>query len=163
MPGWAWGLIGAVVGGAVADGLPEIGIDFGFFWNATLAIGLYTAAFVSEALRSGLNGVPVGQAEAARAVGMPFIQTMNNVVLPQAFRFVIPPMASVFIALAKNTSLVAVFGIAEAAYRMYGFFNAFASERLSIFIGISLGYIAIVSVISTVSHRLERRFRAVAR
>lgn len=144
-------------------GLPEIGIDFGFFWNATLAIGLYTAAFVSEALRSGLNGVPVGQAEAARAVGMPFLQTMNNVVLPQAFRLVIPPMASVFIALAKNTSLVAVFGIAEAAYRMYGFFNAFASERLSIFIGISLGYIAIVSVISTVSHRLERRFQAVAR
>lgn len=144
-------------------GLPEIGIDFGFFWNAVVAIGLYTAAFVSEAVRSGLNGIPVGQAEAARAIGMPFVPTMTNVILPQAFRFVIPPLASVFIALTKNTSLVAVFGIAEAAYRMYGFFNKFASEKFSIFIGIALGYIAIVAVISGVSHLLERRWRVVAR
>lgn len=144
-------------------GLPEVGINFGFFWNAVAAIGLYTAAFVSEALRSGLNGIPVGQAEAARAVGMPFIKTMNNVVLPQAFRLVIPPLASVFIALTKNTSLVAVFGIAEAAYRMYGFFNKFASEKISIFLGIALGYIVIVAVISTVAHRLERRWTVVSR
>src|SRR5690606_15807357 len=88
-------------------GLPEIGVDFGFFWNAVAAIGLYTAAFVSEAVRSGLNGIPLGQAEAARAIGMPFLPTMTNVVLPQAFRFVVPPLASVFIALTKNTSLVA--------------------------------------------------------
>ncbi|WP_313404688.1 amino acid ABC transporter permease [Aeromicrobium sp.] len=144
-------------------GLPEIGVDFGFFWNAVAAIGLYTASFVSEALRSGLNGVHVGQAEAARAVGMPFVLTMHHVVLPQAFRLVIPPLASVFIALAKNTSLVAVFGIAEAAYRMYGFFNKFASEKISIFLGIALGYIAIVAVISTVSHLLERRWKVAAR
>ncbi len=142
-------------------GLPEIGINFGFFWNAVAAIGLYTAAFVSEALRSGLNGIPVGQAEAARAIGMPFVKTMNNVVLPQAFRLVVPPLASVFIALTKNTSLVAVFGIAEAAYRMYGFFNKFASEKISIFFGIALGYIVIVAVISFVSHLLERRWTVV--
>ena len=144
-------------------GMPEIGVDFGFFWNAVVAIGLYTAAFVSEALRSGLNGIPVGQAEAARAVGMPFTQTMHHIVLPQAFRLVVPPLASVFIALTKNTSLVAVFGIAEAAYRMYGFFNKFASEKVSIFIGIAFGYIVIVAVISTASHLLERRWKVASR
>lgn len=144
-------------------GLPEIGIDFGFFWNAVLAIGFYTAAFVCEALRSGLNGIPVGQAEAARAVGMPFTQTMNHVILPQAFRLVVPPLASVFIALTKNTSLVAVFGLADAAYRMYGFFNKFATEMISIFIGTAFGYIVIVAVISLVAHRLERRWTVASR
>ncbi|MFO6453190.1 MULTISPECIES: amino acid ABC transporter permease [unclassified Aeromicrobium] len=144
-------------------GLPEIGIDFGFFWNITLAMGLYTAAFVCEALRSGLNGVPVGQAEAARAIGMPFTRTMGQVVLPQAFRLTVPPMASAFIALAKNTSLAAVFGIAEATFRMRGFLNTYATEMVQIFLGFALGYIVIVAVISAFATMLERRWTAVSR
>ena len=144
-------------------GLPEIGIDFGFFWNITLAMGLYTAAFVCEALRSGLNGVPVGQAEAARAIGMPFTRTMSQVVLPQAFRLTVPPMASAFIALAKNTSLAAVFGIAEATFRMRGFLNTYATEMVQIFLGFALGYIVIVAVISAFATMLERRWTAVSR
>ncbi|SKB03185.1 amino acid ABC transporter permease [Aeromicrobium choanae] len=144
-------------------GLPEIGIDFGFFWNITLAMGLYTAAFVCEALRSGLNGVPVGQAEAARAIGMPFTRTMSQVVLPQAFRLTVPPMASAFIALAKNTSLAAVFGIAEATFRMRGFLNTYATEMLQIFLGFAFGYIVLVAVISAFATMLERRWKVVAR
>lgn len=80
-----------------------------------LAIGIYTATYVAEVLRAGINTVPVGQAEAARAIGLPFGQVMTLVVLPQAFRSVVPPMMSVFIALLKNTTVAAGFAISELA------------------------------------------------
>ncbi|KQO38865.1 MULTISPECIES: amino acid ABC transporter permease [unclassified Aeromicrobium] len=140
-------------------GLPEVGIDFGFFVMITLAMGLYTAAFVTEAIRSGINGIGLGQAEAARSIGMPFSLTMTQVVLPQAFRLTVPPLASVFIALTKNTSLAAVFGIAEATFRMKGLSNDYASERIVIFLGIALGYIVIVELISFGASRFEKAWR----
>ena len=74
---------------------------------AICALGIYTATYVAETIRSGINTVPVGQAEAARAIGLTFGQVMSLVVLPQAFRSVIPPMMSVFIALLKNTTVAA--------------------------------------------------------
>ncbi|CAN5208666.1 amino acid ABC transporter permease [soil metagenome] len=140
-------------------GLPQLDIRFSFFTMVTMAMALYTASFVAEALRSGVNAVPVGQAEAARAIGLPFGQTMTQVVLPQSFRAVVPPMASVFIALAKNTSLASSFGIAEATARMDGLLNNNASARLEVFLGIALGYIIIVEVISGAAALLERRWR----
>ena len=139
-------------------GLPEIGIDFGFFIMITMAMGAYTAAFVAECIRSGVNGIPLGQAEAARSIGMPFSMTMSQVVLPQSFRLVVPPLASVFIALTKNTSLAAGFGIAEATFRSKGLFNDYATDRIPIFLGIALGYIIIVELISFGANRLERRW-----
>ncbi len=78
---------------------------------ATTALGVYTATYVAETIRSGVNTVPVGQAEAARALGLGFGQVMSLVVLPQAFRSVIPPMVSVFIALLKNTTVAAGFSV----------------------------------------------------
>ncbi|WP_417564705.1 amino acid ABC transporter permease [Microbacterium sp.] len=78
---------------------------------ATAALGIYTATYVAETIRSGVNTVPVGQAEAARAIGLGFGQVMSLVVLPQAFRSVIPPMVSVFIALLKNTTVAAGFSV----------------------------------------------------
>ena len=80
-----------------------------FFVVAMLGLSLYTAAFVCEAVRSGVNSVATGQAEAARSIGMDFTQSLRHVVLPQAFRSVIPPLTSTYIALAKNTSVVAIF------------------------------------------------------
>lgn len=139
-------------------GLPEIGISFGFFVMITMAMGIYTAAFVAEALRAGVNGIELGQAEAARSIGMPFSMTMTQVVLPQALRLVVPPLASVFIALTKNTSLAAVFGIAEATFRMRGLTNDYATERIVIFLGIALGYIIIVETISFGAALFERRW-----
>jgi glutamate transport system permease protein len=144
-------------------GLPEMGISFGFYWMITLAMGIYTASFVAEAIRSGVNGVALGQAEAARAIGMPFGMTMTQVILPQAFRLVVPPLASVFIALTKNTSLASGFGIAEAAFRQSGLIRDFPGDRWFIFGGIALGYIIIVEIISFGAARLERRWKAVAR
>ena len=120
---------------------------------------MYTSTFVCEALRAGVNSIPLGQAEAARSVGLGFTQTMQNVILPQAFRAVVPPLASVLIALTKNTSLCSVFGMAEATALMKGLLNDNTSQLWWIFVGIALGYIIIVEVISTIAGLLERRWR----
>jgi glutamate transport system permease protein len=88
------------------------------FRLAVLGLTAYHAAFVCEAVRSGINTVPVGQAEAARAIGLNFTQVLGLVVLPQAFRSVIAPLANVLIALTKNTTVAAAIGVAEAASLM---------------------------------------------
>ena len=88
------------------------------FRLAVLGLVAYHSAFVCEALRSGMNTVPLGQAEAARAIGLSFSQTLRLIVLPQAFRSVIGPLANVLIALTKNTTVAAAIGVAEAAYLM---------------------------------------------
>ncbi|MEV0740464.1 amino acid ABC transporter permease [Streptomyces sp. NPDC050549] len=88
------------------------------FRLALLGLIAYHAAFVCEAVRSGINTVPVGQAEAARAIGLSFSQVLRIVILPQAFRAVITPLANVLIALTKNTTVAAAIGVAEAAALM---------------------------------------------
>ena len=130
-----------------------------FYFTSVVALSLYTSAFVCEALRSGINAVPLGQAEAARAIGLPFIGAMRHVILPQAFRASVPPLASVQIALIKNTSVAAVFGVVDAVSRMGTTTNNFSSQRLGIFIMFALGYIVIVEAFAFLSYRLERRWR----
>jgi glutamate transport system permease protein len=93
-------------------------IDAVNFRLAVLGLVLYTASFVCEALRSGINTVPVGQAEAARALGLSFGQVLRLVVLPQAFRSSVVPLANVLIALIKNTTVAAAIGVTEAALLM---------------------------------------------
>ncbi|MFT7022537.1 MAG: glutamate transport system permease protein [Rhodococcus sp. (in: high G+C Gram-positive bacteria)] len=88
------------------------------FRLAVLGLSVYTASFVAESLRSGINTVPVGQAEAGRSLGMTFTQNVTIVVLPQAFRAVIGPLGSVLIALTKNTTIASVIGVAEASFLM---------------------------------------------
>lgn len=85
-----------------------------FRW-AVVMLSVYHAAFVCEALRSGINTVPVGQAEAARAIGLTFGQSLREVILPQAFRGAIAPLGSTIIALIKNTTVVAVIGVMDSA------------------------------------------------
>ncbi|MEU3688307.1 amino acid ABC transporter permease [Streptomyces narbonensis] len=88
------------------------------FRLAVLGLTAYTSAFVCEAVRSGINTVPLGQVEAARAIGLSFPQVLRIIVLPQAFRSVVGPLASVLIALTKNTTVAAAIGVAEAALLM---------------------------------------------
>nr|WP_202497912.1 amino acid ABC transporter permease [Streptomyces sp. SID5469] len=88
------------------------------FRLSVLGLIAYTSAFVCEALRSGINTVPVGQAEAARAIGLNFTQVLTLIVLPQAFRSVVGPLTNVLIALTKNTTVAAAIGVAEAAALM---------------------------------------------
>ncbi|MFD3943759.1 amino acid ABC transporter permease [Streptomyces sp. NPDC058579] len=102
-----------------------LGVDMGAkdfttinFRLAVLGLIAYTSAFVCEALRSGINTVPLGQVEAARAIGLNFPQVLRLIVLPQAFRSVVGPLANVLIALTKNTTVAAAIGVAEAALLM---------------------------------------------
>ena len=130
-----------------------------FLVKGVIALTIYTSAFVCEAIRSGINSVSLGQAEAARAIGLTFGATMTQVVLPQAFRATVPPLASVLIALAKNTSVAAAFGLAEATARMRGLTNNNADDRWLIFITFAIGYIIIVEIMSAGAISLERRWR----
>ncbi|HEX2175702.1 MAG TPA: amino acid ABC transporter permease [Nocardioidaceae bacterium] len=148
----------------VVEGLPSIGVRPTLSWLglgifetlAILTLTVYTSAFVCEALRSGINTVDAGQAEASRAVGMTFGQTLGAVVLPQAFRASIPPLASVYIALAKNTSVAAVFGVVEATTQLSRMIEATVAPPIIVFLVIALGYMLIVWVISGAAALLER-------
>jgi glutamate transport system permease protein len=138
---------------------PEVNDYFNFFFiAATIGLGLYAAAFVCEVLRSGINSIPLGQAEAARSIGMTFGQSMQTVILPQAFRTVVPPLANVYIALAKNTSVALAIGTTEAAFEMKKVLNNNAGDRWWIFFGFAAGYVLIVWAIAGVAHLLERRW-----
>ncbi|WP_028478634.1 amino acid ABC transporter permease [Nocardia sp. CNY236] len=88
------------------------------FRFAVAGLSLYTAAFVCESLRAGINTVPMGQSEAGRSLGFGFVQNLRLVVLPQAFRSVIAPLGSVVIALTKNSTIASAIGVAEAAMLM---------------------------------------------
>jgi glutamate transport system permease protein len=139
-------------------GLPALGLlRDSFFFRAVTALSVYTAAFVCEVVRSGINTVHTGQAEAARSIGMTFTQTLRLVILPQAFRAVIPPLASVYIALAKNTSVAAAFGITEATYQLSDLIEDFPGSLVYNFVGIAGGYVVIVLAISGIASILERR------
>jgi glutamate transport system permease protein len=144
-------------------GFNDLGFSFGVYRFNTfevmgiIGLSLYTAAFVCEAVRSGVNSVSTGQAEAARSIGMSFGQSLSLVVLPQAFRVIVPPMASIYIALVKNTSVLATVGVAEAAYVMKKLGNQFTSDIYVIFVGFALGYVFLVLVISGVAAVFERK------
>lgn len=141
---------------------PNLGLfnDTPFLVKGVIAVSLYTAPFVAESLRSGINAVDLGQAEAARAIGMTFGQNMRHVVLPQAFHASVPPLASTFIAMTKNTSVVAVFGLMEATARMRWFVNRNSDETMYLFVVFAIGYILLVELISLGAFGLERRWRA---
>ncbi|MCD5347448.1 amino acid ABC transporter permease [Agromyces sp. H3Y2-19a] len=125
---------------------------------AICALGIYTATYVAETIRSGINTVPVGQAEAARAIGLTFGQVMRFVVLPQAFRSVIPPMMSVFIALLKNTTVAAGFSIANL-----GSVRAYLSERgenqFVAILWVMAIFVALVLLLSWAQQTFERRWK----
>ena len=157
----------------IAVAMPKLGYNFrfveefevagynvsAFFVRSCIALTLYTSAFVCEAFRSGVNAVPLGQSEAGRAIGLTFAQSMRLVVLPQALRAVVPPLTSVQIALAKNTSVAAAFGMAEATATMRAFTNDNADQRIGIFLAFAIGYIVIVEVVSFASIAVERKVR----
>ena len=138
-------------------GLPQIDFVVGFFPGAVLSVGLYTAAFVCEALRSGVNAVPPGQAEAARALGLTFGQSLSAVVLPQAFRTVVPPLGNVLIAMVKNTSIAAGFSVSELSSLLPRLVNADAGDLTLVLVGVVVGYMVITLPSAAAVNRIERR------
>lgn len=137
--------------------LPILGSDLDYFPLALIGLTAYTSPFVAEAIRSGFNGVPVGQAEAARSIGMGFTQTVGLVVLPQAGRMVVPPLINVFIALTKNTSVAGIFFVDE----LFKQTNAGARDNpdavILILLYAALLYLCITVPLGLIAGAIEKR------
>jgi len=129
--------------------------DNNFRW-AVVMLSVYHAAFVCEALRSGVNTVPAGQAEAARAIGLTFGQTMSQVILPQAFRGAIAPLGSTLIALIKNTTVAAIIGNQEAAGQMSEIVENEGSS-IGIFLIFALGFVILTLPLGLLFTSMSRR------
>ncbi|MFE4502100.1 amino acid ABC transporter permease [Rhodococcus sp. NPDC056743] len=127
------------------------------FRLAVLGLSVYTAAFVCESLRSGINTVPVGQAEAGRSLGLSFAQNLRLIVLPQAFRAVTAPLGSVLIALTKNSTIAAVIGVSEASALM----KKMIENEAAIFVvgGIfAVGFVILTLPMGLIFGKLSKRF-----
>jgi len=142
--------------------LPRLGLNtWSFFQLAVLALSTYTSAFVCEAVRSGINTVPLGQAEAARSIGMSFAQTLRLIVLPQATRTALPPIGSLMIALTRNSAIAGGFSVFE----LFSVQKTLSEEGYgiwTIFVWVAAAYLLLAFVISALFRFLENRM-AVAR
>ncbi len=139
-------------------GLPELGFNGSYFWFGTAGLALYTSAFVCEAIRSGINAVPPGQAEAARAVGLDFSQSLSLIILPQAVRTVIPPLGNVLIAMIKNSAIVGAFGVGGDLFAAGETLTSARGEAaLPVLTGVVLGYLAMTIPAGLLLGVLERK------
>ena len=127
------------------------------FWLAVLAFVLYTSTFVAESLRSGINTVHFGQAEAARSLGLNFTQTFRFVVFPQAFKAAVVPLGNTLIALTKNTTIASVIGVAEASLLMKSTIENHANHTILVFMIFALGFIVITLPMGLLFTRYTRR------
>ena len=142
----------------------RLGTDLPYFRFALIGVVLYTAAFVCEALRSGVNAVSPGQAEAARSLGLTFGQNLRYVVLPQSWKASIVPLGSVIIAMIKNSALIGFFGVVgELASTADQLTGAEGYAFVPIAIGISIGYLIMTIPLGTLLDRIERRQAVAAR
>jgi glutamate transport system permease protein len=141
--------------------LPQLDIGLSFFVFAVIAVTVYHAAFFCEAVRSGINAVAVGQAEAARSIGLTFTQSLRLVILPQAFRTVVPPLINVVIALTKNTSIAAAFGAVELTAIGTRLANANGDAVIPLLTGVAVCYLVITLPSGWLAGWLERRVAVV--
>ncbi|MFB6394659.1 amino acid ABC transporter permease [Polymorphospora lycopeni] len=140
----------------------RLGIDLPYFRFAIIALSVYTAAFVCEAIRSGINAVPPGQAEAARAIGLTFAQNLRLVVLPQAWKSAIVPLGSALIAMIKNSALAGFFGLTgDLSNSGTNLTSAAGEPIIPVFIGIGIGFLIMTVPFGLFLDRIEKR-RAVA-
>ena len=137
--------------------LPYLQYSPGYFTLAAIGLTVYTSPFVAEALRSGINGVNVGQAEAARSVGLTFGQTLSFVVMPQAVRIVIPPLINVFIALTKNTSVAGAFFVFELFGAARKVTNIRGDEVLAILLAVAAFYLIVTISLGFIAGRVEKK------
>jgi glutamate transport system permease protein len=141
-----------------AFGFPEIGINASYYIFGVSGLIIYTSAFVCEALRSGINAVPAGQAEAARAIGLGFGQSLREVVLPQAFRSSVPPLGSVLIAMFKNSAVVGAFGVGQDLFSVgANLTSAQGFAALPVLTGVAVGYLCITIPAGLLLGVIERK------
>jgi len=140
----------------VAIGFPKLRFNLSFFEFAVIAVSTYTAAFICEAIRSGINTVPLGQAEAARSLGMTFTQSLTQIVLPQAGRAAVPPIGSLLIAMVRNSAIASAFNVTELMGT-----NAEMVEKgyraVWVLLWIAIGYLIITLTMSAALAALEKK------
>jgi glutamate transport system permease protein len=136
----AFGLLNTLQINLADPNSPTSIVDNNFRWGV-VALAVYHASFVAEAIRSGINTVPQGQAEAARAIGLSFLPTISTIVLPQAFRGAIAPLGNTLIALTKNTTVLATIGVAEPALMMRNMLEFDISLLYAIFFIMAAGFV----------------------
>ena len=137
--------------------LPYLGVRFDYVVLALIGLTVYTSPFIAEAIRSGINGVSIGQAEAARAIGLGFSQTLGLIVLPQAVRMVIPPLINVIIALTKNTSVAGGFAVIELFATSRQLINLRGDETISLLLGVAFFYLVITVPLGQFAVALEKK------
>jgi len=142
-----------------ASVLPRLEVRLEYTVAAIIGLTLYTSPFVAEAIRSGVNGVAVGQAEAARAIGLRFGQTVGLIVLPQAIRMVIPPLINVLIALTKNTSVAAGFSVFELVAVSRQVIQLNGNATVTILVAVAVFYLVITVPLGQAANALERRVK----
>jgi glutamate transport system permease protein len=141
-----------------AFGLPEIGINRSYYFFGVSALVVYTSAFVCEALRAGINSVSAGQAEASRAIGLTFTQSLREVILPQAFRTSVPPLGSVIIAMFKNSAVVGAFGVGRDLFSVgKSLSSAQGYDALPVLTGVAIAYLCITLPAGAILAVLERK------
>jgi len=139
-------------------GLPDVGLTVSYFKSAAICLALSAGAFVCEAMRSGINSIGLGQAEAARAIGLSFSQSLRHVVLPQAFRSMVQPLVNVFIGVALGSALAAAVGVDELT-RQTQFLNLQYAVGAPSFLAAGVLYFALAVGGGAVGGYLERRVK----
>ena len=140
----------------VVFAFPSIGFTYSYFASAVIVLTAYTATFVGETVRSGINAVSTGQAEAARAVGLTFPQSLRLVVMPQALRTVVGPLGGIFIALLKNSGVAVAINVPEltSAANQVGTETA---QFIPAFLGAAAAYLMLTIPSGFATNWLERR------
>ncbi|NGN82192.1 amino acid ABC transporter permease [Arthrobacter silviterrae] len=136
--------------------LPAAGFILPLVPTVTIVLIVYEAAYVAEALRSGVNTVAKGEIEAARALGLTLVQSLRHVIVPQSFRAVVQPIGNVMIALAMNTALAAVVGVLELTSRVNSV-NLVYAQPILFYTSAGLVYMAIALVIGVSTGWVERK------
>ena len=138
-------------------GFPKLGILYSPFWSGVTVLAVYTSAFLAETIRAGINTVATGQAEAARAIGLTFPQTLRIVVLPQAFRSVVGPIGNIFIALTKNSSVAGAVISVHELFKVSRDLVTDTAQTIPVFIGTALAYLILTIPSGRAFAALERR------
>lgn len=144
----------------VGFGIPlAFGTRWPVTWSIALGLGLVASAYMAETIRAGIEGVPKGQMEAARALGMSYSRAMISVIIPQGFRLIIPPLTNELVLLIKDTSLVFVLGTTTASAELTKFGRDLLSQRANAtpLIVVGLVYLAITVPMTQLVRVLERR------
>lgn len=136
-------------------GLPRLGLDLGPFWSVVAGLTAYNSAVLAEIFRAGIQAVPFGQTEAAHAVGLRYWQTMRLVIVPQAFRAMIPALASQLVVLLKDTSLGALVGYEELLRRAQ-ITGEFSRSPLQALVVAAAFFAVVIFALNHLARRLER-------